>query len=123
MSLPAQSTKIVVGTRNIVKRKTCEFKTTSDHWMEVHNEKEHSNSLTCEICDFKAQKKSVLEIHLVTCELYKCSKCEFKSRRLSQVKTHVRKKHESSDHSLHHLKMDRDDPTKVSDTVHFFEDI
>ena len=63
----------------------CEFETTSKPELKVHQ-------LNCEICDFKAVTQSELEVHVVTCELYRCTKCDFKSKRLSQVKTHLRKK-------------------------------
>ena len=72
----------------------------------------------CEICEFKAQTKKVLEIHLVTCEIYKCGKCEYKSRRLSSVKTHILKQHGKGDHTLNHLKMDRTKVNEVCNTVH-----
>ena len=90
-----------------MKCKECEFTTTSKHELEVHKGEKHKIALLCEICEFKAQKKSILEINLATCELYKCSKCEFKSRRVSQVKTHTNKLHGSGNHFLHHLKTDR----------------
>ena len=106
-----------------MKCKECEFTTTSKHELEVHKGEKHKIALLCEICDFKAQKKSILEIHLATCELYKCSKCEFKSRRLSQVKTHTNKLHGSGDHFLHHLKTDRNNIYEVCSTVHYFADL
>ena len=74
-----------------VKCTMCEYATTSDEELKVHTAEKHSVSLICEICDFKAVNKSIIQIHLVTCELYRCSKCDFKSRRLSQVKTHTKK--------------------------------
>ena len=110
-------------TRQLVKCEKCEFETTTEHELQVHQENNHSTSLLCEICNFRAQTQSELEIHVFTCEQYKCSKCDFKSRRLSQVKNHLRKKHDSVDQTFHHLKMDRSDPNKVCDTLHSLEDI
>ena len=101
----------------------CEYATTSDQELKVHTAEKHSVSLICEICDFKAVKKSIIEIHLVTCELYRCSKCDFKSRRLSQVKTYTKNLHGSGDHFLYHLKADRNNPNEVCRTVHHFDDI
>ena len=109
--------------KEVVKCKKCEFETTSEHGLKVHQEISHSTLLYCKICDLKAETQSELEVHVVTCELYRCSKCDFKSNRLSQVKTHLRTKHGSGDHTLQHLKMDRKDPNKVCDTVHSLEDI
>ena len=93
------------------------------HELEVHKGEKHKIALLCEIFDFKAQKKSILEINLATCELYKCSKCEFKSRRVSQVKKHTNKLHGSGDHFLHHLKTDRNNIYEVCSTVHYFADL
>ena len=83
------------------------------HELEVHKGEKHKIALLCEIFDFKAQKKSILEINLATCELYKCSKCEFKSRRVSQVKKHTNKLHGSGDQFLHHLKTDRNNTRRT----------
>ena len=110
-------------TENIVKCEKCDFETISEHELKVHQEVNHSNSSYCEICNFKAQTKSDLEVHVFTCELYRCSKCEFKSRRLSQIKNHLRKEHGSVEQNFHHLKMDRNEQNKVCDTVHSLEDI
>ena len=109
--------------KEIFKCEKCEFETKSAHLLKVHQENNHSTLLCCKICDLNAETKSELEVHVVTCELYRCSKCDFKSNRLSQVKTHLRNKHGSGDHTLHHLKMDRNDPSKVCDTIHSLEDI
>ena len=106
----------------IVKCEKCNFETTSEHGLKVHQESNHSTSLCCEICELQTKTQPELEVHVVTCEMYTCSKCEFKSKRLSQVKTHLRKKHGSGDHTFHHLKIDRNDPNKVCDTVHSLED-
>ena len=101
----------------------CEYVTTSEKGLKVHTTKTHTCSLNCEICDFKAQTEKVLEIHLFTCELYRCSKCEFKSRRLSQTKAHMQKQHGTGDHFLNHLKMDRIKTNEVCNTIHFLKDL
>ena len=101
----------------------CEFATTLQQGIKVHKAKQHTSALPCKICDFKAQTQNMLQIHLVTCELYKCSKCDHKSRRLSQVKAHIPKQHGTGDYFLTHLKMSRDDPSEVCETVHYLKDL
>ena len=96
----------------------CDFVTNSEHSLKDHKAEKHKLKLNCEVCDFKAQTKNVLEIHLVTCEIYKCGKCEYKSRRLSSVKTHILKQHGKGDHTLNHLKMDRTNPNEGCNTFH-----
>ena len=97
-------------TENIVKCEKCDLETISEHELKVHQELNHSNSSYC-------------EVHVFTCELYRCSKFEFKSRRLIQIKTHLRKEHGSVEQNFHHLKMDRSDQKKMCDTVNSLEDI
>ena len=106
-----------------IKCTECEFVTTSENGIKVHKAKKHTRVLQCEICDFKAQTLNVLQIHIVTCELYKCSKCDHKSRRLSQVKAHIPKHHGAGDYFLTHLKMSRDNPDEVCESIHYLKDI
>ena len=73
-----------------VKSTMCEYATTSDQELKVHTAEKHSVSLICEICDFKDVKKSIIEIHLVTCELYRCSKCDLSREDLVKLK-HIQK--------------------------------
>ena len=94
----------------------CSF--SSEHDLKDHKAEKHKLALICEICDFKAQTKKVLEIHLVTCKIYKCGKCEYKSRCLSSVKTHILKQHGKGDHTLNHLKMDRTKVNEVCNSIH-----
>ena len=107
----------------IIKCTECDFGTTSQHGIKVHKAKQHASAMPCKICDFKAQTQNMLQIHIVTCELYKCCKCDYKSRRLSQVKAHIPKHHGPGDYFLTHLKMSRDDPSEVCEAVHYLKDL
>ena len=44
--------------KEVVKCKKCEFETTSEHGLNVHQYTNHSNVLFCEICDLKAETQS-----------------------------------------------------------------
>ena len=113
----------IIETESEFKCEKCDFVTSSEHGLKVHLTKKHTSSMNCQICDFKAQTQKVLEIHIVTCEIYKCSKCEFKSRRLSQTKAHMLKQHGAGENFLNHLKMDRNKPNEVCNTVPFLDSL
>ena len=55
----------------------------------------------------------MLELHLVTCEVYECGKCFIRVKNLSEMKKHIKKEHEDGKY-LHHLKIDRNDDKIVS---------
>ena len=72
--------------------------------------KEHTNNFECGICNYKSQSKEDLEVHLFTCEIYKCDKC------ISKIKKHKEKQHGiSANNNLHHVKMDRNNLIEVCD--------
>ena len=45
----------------VVKCEKCEFETTSDHELKVHQESNHSTSLCCEICELQTETKPELD--------------------------------------------------------------
>ena len=49
------------------------------------------------MCDFHAQNQKIIDIHLATCEIYKCGQCDYKTRKLSQVEVHIKHKNGSGD--------------------------
>ena len=72
----------------------CDFVGSSEETMEVHYGKNHSDSFECGICEYKAETLESLEIHLVTCELFKCLYCNYSDKNLSEFKKHTTKEHE-----------------------------
>ena len=92
--------------------------------MDVHVGKEHTDNFECGICNHKAQSKDDLEVHLFTCEMYKCGRCDYKENSISKIKKHTKKKHGiRTNKTLQHVKMDRNNPSEVSDKTYFFDEI
>ena len=70
--------------------------------MEVHLGKVHGDKFDCGLCDYNAKDLENLEMHLSTCETYKCIICDLDFTNLSEIKKHFSQKHEP------HVKENRD---------------
>ena len=68
----------------------CDFLGINETTMEVHFGKEHSENIECGLCEFLAKDQVDLDIHLSTCESYKCDACNFVTTTLASMKTHVK---------------------------------
>ena len=53
------------------------------HFRETH-------TCECIVCDYKLKNKEELGIHLLTCEIYTCSMCTYRNKRLSELKSHCK---------------------------------
>ena len=62
--------------------------------------------------EYRPESLEMLELHLVTCEMYECNDCYIRVKHLSEIKEHLQKEHEQGKY-LNHLKMDRNDANKV----------
>ena len=67
----------------------------------------------CGLCEIKFKIVGDLDIHLKTCEVYECCECCIRNKSLEEMKRHVQEDHEGAN-ALNHLKMDRDDISKVT---------
>ena len=94
------------------KCKKCDFQSETIETMEVHVGKHKVEYFECGLCDYKFEDLGKLTTHLLSCEVYECGECYWRDKDLSKVKTHVRDGHERTT-NLHHLKIDREDETKV----------
>ena len=65
----------------------CEFVGTNEETMEVHIGKTHADIFECGLCGYEVETLEKLDIHLFTCEVYICSKCDFLEKSLSEVKS------------------------------------
>ena len=61
--------------------------------MEVHSAKHHGDKFECGLCDYEAADLDNLEIHLSTCEYYKCDLCGEIIWQLPNIKQHILAKH------------------------------
>ena len=51
------------------------------------------HTFECNLCKFRLKNKEVLDLHILACEIYTCSKCEYRHKRLSEMKNHCNTKH------------------------------
>ena len=91
----------------------CDFCGDSPRTMNVHLGKHHLDTFECGLCDSDYPNLDDLELHLFTCEMYECyeTNCEFKVKTLSEIKHHIRGRHEAG--TFLHLKMNRINTNKV----------
>ena len=91
--------------------------------MEVHIGKYHSEKYECGFCDFEATNLENLEIHLVTCGIYQCDNCKTKFKSIRDIKGHIEKQYSRGYEYVHHLKLDRNKPNKVSYRIYDSEKV
>ena len=71
----------------------CDFMGSSETTMEVHMGKLHCEQIECGMCDIIFNDLATLETHLITCEIYKCEECSFKTSKLPEMKVHMDDQH------------------------------
>ena len=64
----------------------CDFLGATETTMEVHNGKQHSENIECGLHES-------LDIHLGTCEIYKCDRCNLIFTNLTDLKIHFENTH------------------------------
>ena len=79
---------------------------------EIHIRDNHT--FECNVCEMSLENKDVLRVHLLRCEMYTCSLCTYKHKRLSELKNHCKTKHS---------KMDKENFSKLSFSNHFSEEM
>ena len=63
-------------------------------------------------------------MHLLTCEIYKCYICNHKNKRLSELKSQIKTKHEDKKVvTILHLKMNKEDLRKKTCTRYSSDEI
>ena len=77
--------------------------------MQIHNGKVHSQNFECGLCDFPAKDLETLNLHLITCEIYECNKCEHVVKKISSIKKHMHISKDCNSSTIHHVKIDRND--------------
>ena len=91
--------------------------------MEVHIGKVHSENFECGMCEFIAESLDTLEMHLFTCETYKCYLCNSRERNLKDIKDHIEKEHEQVGSSIQRMKMDRTNYNEVTLKSYWCDDL
>ena len=85
---------------NIVRNNLKKRRKLEPHEINMHTFK-------CQVCEIQLGSKEDLDIHLTTCKVYECYKCEYIHKRLSELKTHCKTKH-TGNVAILHVKMNRE---------------
>ena len=94
--------------------------------MSVHIGKAHGENFECGLCDYIAEDLEALDVHLFTCEVYKCSRCEPKFQNLSEVKKHFETDHAGLAEmfrNVEHIKQSRENENEYSTTPHKYTEL
>ena len=102
----------------------CDFIGENEHTMDVHIGKVHSDKVECGLCEIHTKDLEELELHIFSCEVYKCVRdgrdgCNTKFKTLSEVKAHISTYHFYS--NFEHIKLDRNFVNDVTVTGYYFE--
>ena len=94
--------------------------------MDVHIGKSHTDNFECGICEVSFGKSEDLEIHLATCEIYKCNchSCDYKQIKLADIKEHLKNEHGGGKYlQIQHLKISRMNHDEVASNNYYLNDI
>ena len=94
---------------NACKCNECDFTGKNAWTLQSHNGKVHSKNFKCGLCDFPAKDLETLNLHLITCEIYECNKCEHVAKKISSIKKHMHISKDCNSSTIHHVKIDRND--------------
>ena len=86
--------------------------------MEMHVRKKHSETISCGMCMLVVKTEEILETHIVTCEIYSCNECKTKFTTVSDIKKHIKEKHNGKNIALTHLKSNRKNSEFFDDNFH-----
>ena len=81
-------------------------------------QKERKKYMTGSKRCFASKNEETLETHIVTCEIYKCNECRTKFTTVSDIKKHIKEKHNGKNISLTHLKSNRKNSEFFDDDHH-----
>ena len=102
----------------------CEFIGGEEIDMEVHSAKLHGDKFECGVCDYEATDLENLEIHLKTCEYYKCELCDEIIWQFTDIKGHVLAKHKSmysyQSNGIRNIKPSRENKELYDQKFHTF---
>ena len=92
--------------------------------MEVHHGKMHCQNYECGMCEYPAKDSESLEIHIQTCEIYKCESCDnnVRCKTISEIKTHAEETHKGGI-EIFHVKQDRKNDDYVSYVEYWSRDL
>ena len=102
----------------------CNFSEYNEIGIEVHVGREHGDNFECGLCEYIAEDLENLDLHLLTCEVYKCNKCGNILKNLQDLKQHFLTEHENEKHkTTTHMKQSREDRHSFDTRGYSFEDL
>ena len=100
----------------------CEYVGNSRVALDVHIGNGHSDTNKCGLCEHSFENNQKLNVHLSTCEIYICRKCQSREPTVSKIKDHVQIEHDSENYiMIDHWKTNRDDHTEVTRSDFYFK--
>ena len=94
----------------------CEFVGNTRETMNVHIGRFHTDQFECGLCEINLGNSSSLDVHLNTCEIYRCRMCWEEKKTISELRDHL-KNHDNPQHIvIEHYKMSRSSNSEVSIT-------
>ena len=78
----------------------CFFLCNSKESLDIHNGKEHTDNFECGLCENTFGTRENLDIHLNTCEIFRCTKCKKKETTLKNIENHVIDIHDSKSYLM-----------------------
>ena len=94
-----------------------------DIYVDIVWSQQDNHTFECNVCEIRLGNHEELNMHLLTCEIYKCFICDYKNKRLSELKTHIKSKHGDKKVSIQHFKMNKEDFKRKTCTRYSFDDI
>ena len=94
--------------------------------MVEHIGKEHADEFECGLCDINTKNKEELEMHLSTCEIFKCVSCRKTFKTLSDLKQHFSNIHEKEKESwkqTEHIKQNRENSEIFDSKIHTYHEL
>ena len=100
----------------------CDFWCPNTESIEAHIKKEHSEKITCGICDYETKDIEVLETHIAACQIYKgCCKEIFKN--IPDIKKHVNSKHGGGRWLIKHICIDPKNSEYLVSETHYSDQL
>ena len=100
----------------------CNFWGPNEQTMKMHVKKNHSETISCGLCNFEANDIETLDTHTFTCEMYKCNECKLTFLHLDKLRSHMKNEHYGCG-CLSHFKRQLINQEFFDETIHFASEI
>ena len=102
----------------------CNFSEYAEIGIEVHVGREHGENFECGLCEYIAEDLEILDVHLLTCEVYKCNNCGNVLKSLQNLKQHFLDVHgNDKQRKTTHIKQSREDRHSYDTREYYFKDL